>query len=279
MEQAVAAGADIFIKTGAKSPIIYNGMIKGAKTSGQFSHIRANVVIAADGIESQFSRWCGIDTSIKPEDILSCAQYLLTDININPVMNIFYYGNSIAPGGYLWIFPKGERTANVGVGILGSKSKKNHQAKDFLDHFISQRFPKGKAIEFIAGGVPVSRPLPTTVSDGLIIVGDAARIVDPFAGGGLQNAMYTGMLAGETAIESISKGDYSKVALMSYDKKWRQSSFGASLEQNYLIKERFGTFSDEKINKLLRTAKSQNIEGSSMLEIIKGLEKLGYLDQ
>ena len=271
VSQAAAAGADIFVKTSAKAPIIVDGMVKGAKLDGDISQIQADVVIAADGVESKFARWCGIDTSVKPRDMMSCAQYLLTDIDINPGMNVFQMGTTIAPCGYLWIFPKGERTANVGIGIQGSKSGENHRAKDYLNKFVKERFPKGKTLEFIAGGVTVSQPLASTVSDGLMIVGDAARVVDPVTGGGIYNAMFTGRLAGETAVECITKGDCSKTALSSYDEKWRNSPMGKSLYLNYKIKEYFLTLSDEKLNKLVHSAMRLNLKEYSVLNIVKEL--------
>jgi digeranylgeranylglycerophospholipid reductase len=271
VNQAAAAGADIFVKTSAKAPIITDGVIRGARIDGGVSHIQADVVIAADGVESQFARRCGIDTSVKPGDMMSCAQYLLSNIDINPAMNVFHFGNTIAPGGYIWIFPKGERSANVGVGIAGSKSGEHHRAKDYLDAFVKEKFPDGKTLELIAGGIPVSRPLATTVSDGLMIVGDAARVADPLTGGGIYNSMFTGRLAGETAVGCIAKGDCSRNALSSYDKKWRVSPMGQGLNLNYKIKEFLYALSDEKLNKLMQSATRLNLKEFSVLNIVKEL--------
>jgi flavin-dependent dehydrogenase len=160
-------------------------------------------VIAADGVESKFSKWCGIDTTIPLRELATCAQYLLTNIDIEPHTTIFYLGNSIAPEGYIWVFPKGERSANVGIGISPRRCAVGHRPKDYLDHFIVNHFPKSAPIEFIIGGVPVCKPLGTTVDNGLLIIGDAARVSDPLTGGGIYNAMYTGRLAAEVAVECI----------------------------------------------------------------------------
>ena len=73
-------------------------------------------------------------------------------------------------------------------------------------------------------------------SDGLIIAGDAARVVDPLTGGGIYNGMYTGRLAADVAAECIAKGNVSKHALMIYDRKWREAKMGKSIERNYHIK-------------------------------------------
>ncbi len=245
--QAAEAGADIFVKTRATAPIMEGGAVRGAKVmaTGSPADIRADAVLAADGTEAQFARWAGLDTTVPLREMMSCAQYLLTDIDIDAASTDFYLGNAVAPEGYLWVFPKGDRTANVGIGISGRKSRDGSRAKDYLDRFIGKNFPEGKTIEAIAGGVPVCRPLPCTVADGLMVIGDAARVVDPLTGGGIGSAMYTGKLAAQVASECISAGDCSKAALMPYDAEWRASRMGKSLERNYKVKEFFIALDDK----------------------------------
>ncbi len=73
-------------------------------------------MIAADGVESRIARWAGIDTSLGLQDLGVCVQYYMTDIELDPGCIEFYFGSRWAPGGYAWVFPKGEREANVGLG-------------------------------------------------------------------------------------------------------------------------------------------------------------------
>ena len=271
VSRAADAGADIMVKTGAKAPIFSDGRVGGAYLEGDGSAVQADLVIAADGVESRFSRLCGIDTTVSPREMMVCAQYLVTGIDIDPGMNVFCVGNQIAPQGYLWIFPKGDRVANIGVGIQGIRNGKGHRARDYLDSFMRSRFPDGKVIEFITGGVPVCQPLPSTVGEGLMIVGDAARVVEPLTGGGIYNAMFTGRLAGEVAAECISDGDCSKTALTSYDERWRSSPVGKSLKRNYALKEYFITLSDEKLNRLVRSASKINLDSFGVIPFVKEL--------
>jgi len=86
--------------------------------------VEADIVVEADGVESKVGRWAGIDTSLKLSDIETCAQFLVAGIDVDQNFCQFYLGNEIAPAGYIWIFPKGKNQANVGIGILGSKSGK-----------------------------------------------------------------------------------------------------------------------------------------------------------
>lgn len=269
--KAAEAGADVAVKSRAAAPIMENGVLKGAKIEycGKVTDVRADVVIAADGVESKFSKWCGIDTTVPVREIMSSVQYVMADVDIDEHATIFYLGNDVAPEGYLWIFPKGHRTANVGIGISGKKSGEGHRAKDYLDKFVKKTFPNGKTIEYIPGGVSVCRPLACTVADNLLIAGDAARVVDPLTGGGIYNAMYTGKLAAEVAADCISKGDTSKKALMAYDVTWRASKMGKAIERNYHIKEYLIKQPDEKLNEIIHSVSKMNLKEFSTISLIK----------
>lgn len=273
--QAAEAGADVMVKTRATAPILKDGRVKGAVLSscGETRKVEADIVIAADGVESKFSRWCGIDTTVPVREIMTSAQYLMTDIDIDPYTTVFMLGNEVAPEGYLWIFPKGDRTANVGIGISGKKSGPGHRARDYLDRFVASRFPKGKTIEHIVGGVSVCKPLPCTVADGLVIAGDAARVVDPLTGGGIYNAMFTGRLAAKTAADAISCGDCSKDALRVYDSAWRESPMGKTIARNWHIKEYLIRLPDEKLNDIIHSAASLNMKEFSTLNLVRELMK------
>jgi digeranylgeranylglycerophospholipid reductase len=269
--KAAEAGADVAVKSRAAAPLLEKGVVKGAKIEhcGTVTDVKADIVIAADGVESKFSKWCGIDTTVPVREIMSSVQYVMTDIDIDEHSTIFYLGNDVAPEGYLWIFPKGKRTANVGIGISGRKSGKGHRAKDYLDKFVKKTFPEGKTIEYIPGGVSVCRPLECTVADGLIITGDAARVVDPLTGGGIYNGMYTGRLAAEVAADCIGRGDTSKKALMTYDKTWRSSRMGKAIERNYHIKEYLINQPDEKLNEIIHSVSKLNLKEFSTISLIK----------
>ena len=263
--KAAEAGCDVTVKSRAAAPILEDGAVKGAK----ITDVRADVVIAADGVESKFSRWCGIDTTVPVREIMSSVQYVMTDIDIDEQSTVFYLGNEVAPEGYLWVFPKGKRSANVGIGISGKKSGEGHRAKDYLDRFVKKTFPEGKTIEYIPGGVSVCRPLANTAADGLLITGDAARVVDPLTGGGIYNAMYTGRLAAEVAAVCIGKGDVSRKALMMYDRSWRESKLGKSIERNYLIKEYVIKLPDTKLNEIIHSVSNINMKEFSTINLIK----------
>lgn len=237
--RAAEAGAEIQVHARASAPIMEGEKVCGAviEQHGKTYEVRAKIVIAADGIESKFAKWAGIDTTIPLDGIKSCAQYLVNDIDIDEKEMQFYISPEDAPGGHLWIFPKGKRSANIGVGILGTESADGKRACDYLNHFIKKNYPNGKITERSVGGVPVCKPLKETAADGILIVGDAARLSNPVTGHGIYNAMFTGHLAAEAAVSAVKNGNTSKEFLMAYDRAWRESDMGKELERGYSLKE------------------------------------------
>ena len=74
-------------------------------------------MIAADGVEAQVGRWAGLPLGLPLADTMVCAQYILAGIDIDPGCNSYMVGYELAPGGYAWVFPKGDGQANVGLGV------------------------------------------------------------------------------------------------------------------------------------------------------------------
>jgi len=175
------------LKTAATSLIKEDGKIVGvnAVSHGEPVQIRAGCVVGADGFESQVGRWAGIDTTLAPNDITTCYQYRLTNIDYDPDFNEFILG-SVAPGGYAWIFPKDENTANVGLGVMLKKLNRPGEVKEYLDRWIASdpRLKNGQPLEAVSGAVSICAPLDSVCVDNVLLVGDSARMIDPITGGG-----------------------------------------------------------------------------------------------
>ncbi len=260
-QMAAMAGTEVMVKTRATGLLRNNGKVTGinAMYMGETYEIRADIVIGADGVESKVGRWGGIDTSLKPGDIDTCAQFLVSNIDAGDYSK-FYLGEKSTPGGYVWVFPKGKNTANVGLGILGSKAG-NTRPILLLHKFIETYLPHAKILELVVGGVPVSGPIKQTVADGLILVGDAARQSDPLTGGGIINAMDAGKMAGEVCIKAKEKGDYSAKTLKEYEDKWR-ATIGKELSKSLLVKNMLLKLTDEQLNQLAHSL--EGIDTSKM---------------
>ncbi|SFM15074.1 NAD(P)/FAD-dependent oxidoreductase [Methanolobus profundi] len=271
--ESAKAGAEVMVKTRATDLIMENGFVKGIKVMhlGELHDIRAKIVIGADGVESKIGRWAGIDTSLKPKDIETCAQYLMSGTGMDQDYCYFYLGNDIAPAGYVWLFPKGGDLANVGIGILGSESGEKH-AIDYLNEFVQKNYPDAKILEMDVGGVPVSGTIEKTIANGLMLIGDAARQSDPITGGGIINAMEAGKMAGEVAYNAISKGDVSTNALQEYEKRWRES-IGYEIDNSLIVKDTFTAFTDKEINSLAHSLEGVNFSSMSLLDLLYALFK------
>jgi digeranylgeranylglycerophospholipid reductase len=240
-EEAAKAGAQVMVKTAATGLLLEDGVVRGvvARGPGGTMEIECAVVIGADGVESQVGPWAGLDTALPLRDTMACAQYLLAGIEIDPACCYYYIGQEVAPGGYAWVFPKGEGKANVGLGVQADLA--TDSALNYLNRFIESQphLAEGSPVTLVIGGVLVGPPLPQLVTSGLMLVGDAARQVDPLTGGGIANAMMAGRLAAEVAAQAIADGDTSVEALALYEECW-MASRGHKMARNYRLKERFG---------------------------------------
>ena len=251
-QQAAHAGAEVRVKTQAYGLIKEDGYAKGmyANSAGEDVRISANVVVGADGVESRVGRWGGIDTTLPLADVATCAQFLMCNVEVNNYFeNIF--DPEIAPKGYVWIFPKGGDCANVGLGLGGDVSRVNHCARDYLRAFVNDKFPDGKILAEMYGAVPLSGPVYETVANGLILVGDAARHVNPITGGGIIQAMQGGAIAGDVIAKAVREKNVSKRRLMEYEKRWKRE-FGRVLEVGMKIKNIVLNLSDEDSIKFFR---------------------------
>ena len=213
--------------------------------------VRARLVIGADGVESLVGRWAGLDTRVPARDMESCAQYVVTGIEFDPDAIYLHFGDLVAPGGYAWVFPKGVGIANVGLGIVALKSD-GRSARGYLDGYIDRYFPTGTKIGLTVGGVIVHTTVKRTVTDGVILCGDAAHMVNPLSGGGIVNAMKAGRLAARVAADALARHDTSAARLQRYHDEW-MALLGEDHLRFYRVKEALNKFDDEFYNRLART--------------------------
>ena len=268
-KMAADAGADIMVKTSARSLIREKGMISvKARCGGEDCLIKSRIVIGADGYESQIGRWAGMSTVLKPQDVATNFQYHMVGIDIDPKFSEFYLGGMTMGSGYVWIFPKGDDEANVGLGITLDRIKEGGEPKRMLDRFIEKTpgLRKGRAIEAVSGAVSVGVPPDVTVKDGVMIVGDAARMADAITGGGVRNAVTAGKIAGETAGEAIESGDISHI--QTYEKRWRAKMEDA-LYRDWMAKNTLVKLSDSEFDDLISSLSEANIDRLSMYEILE----------
>lgn len=246
---ATMSGVEVLTKAYVYDVIKPNGAVQGVRVKhmGKNFDIRAKIVIGADGVESRVGRWGGLRTNIKMRDMESCMQMTLSNIAVDPKYIYFYFGREVAPGGYLWVFPKSDRVANVGLGISGEFARYK-SAHKYLNEFIDRHFPNAAVLYTVLGGVPCAPTLKKIVADGLMLVGDAAHQVNPISGGGITTAMLAGKIAGRVAAQAIEVDDLSEKKLECYTEEWYKAE-GKNHERFHKIKKAIYKLTDEDFNK------------------------------
>lgn len=214
--------------------------------SGQSYDVKSSVVIACDGVESRVGRWAGIPTACSYKEMESCAQVTAGGIPLNDDTCYFYFGQDYAPGGYLWVFPKGKDSANVGLGLGGELNRKK-SAISYLNDFMDRKFPEASRLSAIAGGVPCCPSLKKIYAPGILLAGDAARQVNPLTGGGIISGMIGGMLAGKAAARALKSCNPGR--LQEYEKDW-EDRLGNRHQIFNRIKDGVFNFSDDKFNSI-----------------------------
>ncbi len=186
--------------------------------NGREKEYRAKVIIGADGVESLVGRWAGVDSSLRLDQVESAAQYLLSEVDVEPDCVEFHLGRQVAPGGYGWVFPKGEDSANIGLALAPHRTKQ--KARELLDLFVKRRFSRFRIIELTMGAVPSFDRRKSLVKHNVLLVGDAGRLVDSLSGAGISNALLSGKMAGEVAGKFITDGASSLPLLEQYEERF-----------------------------------------------------------
>ena len=245
---AANAGAEIVTRAYVNGLLFEDGKVSGVKYEyrGEQKELKAKIVIGADGVESRIGRWAGLKTYVDFREMECCVQVTASNINVKGDTLYFYFGENVAPGGYFWIFPKVNGAANIGLGVSGMVGKKR-SALSFLNNFMENNFPNAPVLTSIAGGVPSSITLEKISAPGIMLVGDAARQVNPLSGGGIASGMIGGSIAGRIAAEAIQRNSLDHI--LNYDKAWHER-LGKRHELFEKIKNGIYNFSDDKFNKI-----------------------------
>ncbi|NOY76767.1 MAG: NAD(P)/FAD-dependent oxidoreductase [Calditrichaeota bacterium] len=249
-EKASKAGAEILTKAYAEELLFdEKGDVNGVVFSrfGKRLSLRAKIVMGADGVESRVGRWAGIRTQLKLRDIETCVQFTMANVDVTPSDCDFYFSHERAPGGYIWVFPKGDGIANVGLGISGEYAQYQSPLR-YLEDFVQEHFPKASVLTTTVGGVPVAPTNKQIVKNGFMLIGDAAHQANPISGGGIVPAMVAGKLAGQVAAEAVQTGDVSAAFLKKYERQWYKSE-GNTHKITYRLKEAVYKLTDDDLNK------------------------------
>ena len=270
---AAKAGADVLARTEALDVIRKDGRVVGikAKHEDEPIEIQADVIVAADGVESTIARKAGINTYAPPHEFDSSYEYEMLIEGYDPDLIHLWFGNEVAPRGYVWVFPKDEDRANVGIGI---NSDNPQTAKYYLDKWLKENnIPAKKLLEINVGVVPVGGFVKELVKDNVLVVGDAARQVNPMHGGGMAEAMGAGTIASKWIVKALEEENLA--LLKNYTTEWWETD-GKRLQKVLKVRKVTEKLTDEDLDifiQVLSGADTEKIAGGDYGEVIKALLK------
>jgi digeranylgeranylglycerophospholipid reductase len=257
-EEAVKAGAMVqantFISDIVKDARGYFVGVKGEFLGNELEE-KAKVVVCATGAESPLrNKALGIFSKVNLID--SCLQYEMSNVDVVSDLIHIYLSGVLAPRGYVWVFPKGEHRANVGLGIIPQDKK----PRAYLDEFLKlhPEISKGSILEVNAGCVPVGGMVKDMVANGFVLCGEAANHVNPIHGGGIKEAVMSGQMAADVIAECLKKNDVSKSALSKFNDVWWKER-GNHLKRVEKLRETLEKLSDADLNDLVDALKPEDI--------------------
>ena len=230
--------------------LIYDGQqvigIQGIdnKTKQPFKKT-SKIIVDATGVTSTLRN--GLQNSTKVEkridrrDLESTGRYIMyfdqgqKDLTeFDPDYCIIHLDQDIAPGGYGWVFPKGDNKVNIGLGVEKSfldKRNKRLGKKDNVASLMKEYLERNKAIknsrlsedpEDINNNsgvfqVSVRRQNDCMVSGGFMLVGDSAWMPKAIDAGGIGPALIAGAIIGNNVVQAIEGNDVSEASLWQYN--------------------------------------------------------------
>ncbi len=208
--------------------VIEEGQVRGVsgrhENSGDEQVFHGDIVLGCDGFNSMVARKSGLYQHDSAHWMVAVRCYYEGVAGLTDQIEL-HFVDPVLPG-YFWIFPLQNGTANIGVGMPHDAIRQRGvKLREVLDQSIDspafrQRFAGARRLEEPVGwNLPVGSKRRRMHGDGLLLLGDAAGLIDPFTGEGIGNALYSGRLAVETAVEARQARDFSAGFLQTYEQR------------------------------------------------------------
>jgi len=218
---AESAGATVLEGHEAVAPVLADGIVRGAvvkdSATGSTREIGAQYVVVADGANSRFARALGATRDRGYPQGMAIRGYYESPMHDDPwiesALDVRDRNGDSLPG-YGWIFPVGDGTINVGIGLLSTfKHWKSVNTSRLMEEWTATA-PSywGIAAETscgppTGGRLPMGGSVSPNVGPTWVVVGDAAGTINPFNGEGIDYAYETGRLAATLIEEALRTGD------------------------------------------------------------------------
>ncbi len=248
-KKAVEAGALLINETVVKECIVENGKVVGVRTDRPDGEVYADVVVLADGVNSLLGKQLGFHNEHRPDEVALTVMEVINlpkekindrfNVEDNQGVTIEIFGDSTKGNlGTAFLYTNKE-SLNIGVGTtLSSMINAKLKPYDLLDYLKNHPMVKpllegGESAEYLAHLIPEGgyHSVPKVVGDGVVVVGDAASLVNAIHREGSNMAMASGKMAAEAIIEAKSRGDFSSAGLSTYKEALYNSFIMKDLEK------------------------------------------------
>ena len=198
--------------------------VRGSGPDGEEAEFRGRLVLGCDGFSSTVARRAGLYAHDDRHSMVALRCYYENVAGLTDQIEL-HFVDEVKPG-YFWIFPVEEGYANVGIGMDHRDIKKRGvDLKKALQAAIESQAFRGRfadarlAGKVVGWNLPVGSKRRKMHGDGLLLLGDAAGLIDPFTGEGIGNALYSARFAVETAVEGKEADDFSAGFLQRYEER------------------------------------------------------------
>jgi geranylgeranyl reductase family protein len=221
--KARAAGATILEKHRVIDfKVRPNAVEVTARTGSAELKLRARALIGADGSASVISRRLRGTDQLDGDRLIAIRGYFC-GVHGPAARADLHFARESFPG-YCWLFPTAKGEANVGVGmILETLPPSNDQLRALLmrairdDAALDGRLRGAQMVGKIAGWpLTTYNPRLAVAGDRVLLAGDAAGLINPLNGEGIQYALQSGQWAAETLVNCARTKDFSSAALAPY---------------------------------------------------------------
>ena len=219
-DHAAGAGATVRSSSEALRPVLRDGLVTGAvvkdKRTGETHEVHARYVIVADGSLSRFGRALGTSRNKSYPQGIAIRGYFESPISADPwiesCLDVHDRDGASMPG-YGWIFPLGDGTINVGIGLLSTfKGYRDVNTTHLMSEWAAtapERWgidPAAMLAPPTGGRLPMAGSVNPKVGPNWLVVGDAAGSINPFNGEGIDYAYETARMAADLVDEALASG-------------------------------------------------------------------------
>lgn len=201
------------------NPIIDNGQLVGAElTSGDETEtVTPTVTIIADGTMNRFGRDLGASRRKDYPMGLAARGYYSSPMSKDPFLesqlDLRDSSGATMPG-YGWVFPLGDGTINVGVGLLSTFKRWKHVNTTHMMSDYAKTAPahweiskESQLTRPVGGKLTMSFSKSPLVGNNWLAIGDAAGAINPWNGEGISYAYETGRIAADHVSNALAAGD------------------------------------------------------------------------